>query len=244
MNEALARGGLKVCLAMGHTWPVVPSMMNEVLITGPQNDRCYRCGMRRVIHEDGSRTYSYNPVLTNQQTTDKEVVMNDQAIPTEVRVALPELCDSIIEVMELIKRQPIDDYLAEVIDELELAIDHINEADVNVNAHNAKVRADAYEATNPRSDYWDDGGGNWDAVNWVTARDGDRIVLRDPDGRENGGPVYVIDGVPAWRADGTLSVVAQLISVAGNRWNWPNGPSLMEFAESVWQVWRDFEVQS
>ena len=95
------------------------------------------------------------------------------------------------------------------------------------------------------------GQGGWDGQAWRKAIDGDYLMLRDPAARAEG-PVYLIDGVPAWRADDTMSVHARLYAIGSNRiptgWdvgagNWPQGPSLMEFSPACWQVWHDFELQ-
>jgi hypothetical protein len=229
---ALARGGREVCLAVGHTWPVVPSMMGEVLITGPQNDRCYRCGMRRVIHEDGSRTYTYNEVLNN--TDNKEVAMSDRNIHNTNLAKVVELIEGERRILEeLINNNSTFDSLRDAWADLADAIDKISGADMEW--YEALIDDDG----NPARD------GHLDAVNWTYAATGDYIMLRSQGNSDPfEGPCYRIVGIPAYRRDeyDTMSVLCELVWAPSHQW--PNGTGQREFAGTVWQAWRDFAVQS
>jgi hypothetical protein len=150
----------------------------------------------------------------------------------EIHLALPEVCDTILEAIGVLQGHWHTTEVSKAIAELDAALDRINDADVAIAAHNERVVANI--------DFGNEG--NWDGACWRNARDGDQIRLRDPQARDNGGPVYVIDGVPAYRADGTLSVRAFLLPAPTQSWNWPEGNSQLEFSEDCWQVWRDYSA--
>lgn len=85
--------------------------------------------------------------------------------------------------------------------------------------------------------------GNVDAVEWRSARDGDVIMYLEPAARESyGAYAYVIDGVPhhergsiiAWTKRIDEHAIPHMRSTAIKR----------EFACTVFQVWRSFEVAS
>jgi hypothetical protein len=49
---------MNVCRKRGHLWPYKPGMFSDQQAI-PGTDVCQRCGLTRIIKENGSRQYIY-----------------------------------------------------------------------------------------------------------------------------------------------------------------------------------------